>query len=89
MAAFKVRREATPKFAGGPALAAARLRSWCVFALGCPVVSVHGSFGLALHTGQRTDRICLSDSWFKAHHNFLICAVVVSAGTNAIPPRAD
>ena len=30
----------------------------CVLLDGCPVLSVHFSFGLAPHMGQRTDNIC-------------------------------
>ena len=65
VAAFRIRRAACPKFSWAPALAAATLRSLCVFAQGCPVLSVHFSFGLARHTGQRTDNICRNASFLE------------------------
>jgi len=63
VAAFRIRRAACPKFSWAPALAAATLRSLCVLAHGCPVLRVHFSFGLARHTGQRTDNICRNVSF--------------------------
>jgi hypothetical protein len=67
VAAIRVRNATCPRFSA-PALAAARLRARCVFTQGLPVLSVHFSLGVAPHTGQRTDKICLSDTDFKMHH---------------------
>jgi len=53
-------------------LLAAKLLSTWVFAEGCPVLNLHFSFGLALQTGQRTDKICDKGSAFKSHHSFRI-----------------
>ena len=53
---------ARPKLSGLGTLAAASVLARCVLTHGCPVVSVHGSFGFARHIGQRTDRICRSVS---------------------------
>jgi len=62
VSALRDRKAAWPELSGRGALAAARPRSRCVLSDGCPVVSVHFSFGLALQTGHRTDsiRLCVS-----------------------------
>src|SRR4051812_7769370 len=52
------RRAVRPEPSGRETLAAANSRSVCVFWEGCPVLSLHLSFGLAPHIGQRTDNIC-------------------------------
>ncbi len=57
VAFFRIRRAAWLEVSGRGALAAANSRARCVLVEGCPVLSVHGSFGLALHMGQRTDNI--------------------------------
>ena len=57
VAFFNIRRAARPEFSGRGALAAANSRARWVLVDGCPVLSVHCSFGLALHMGQRTDKI--------------------------------
>jgi hypothetical protein len=54
---FRTRTAAWPKLSWPATLAAAR-RARCVLADGCPVLSVHFSFGFARHIGQRTDNIC-------------------------------
>lgn len=53
---------AKPDFLSRGAFAATRARSRWVLFDGCPVVSVHLCFGLALQTGQGTDKIrfCVS-----------------------------
>jgi hypothetical protein len=63
------------------------------------VVRVHLSVGLARHTGQRTDNVCLSDEEFKAHRGFptdllstglyLACPVESAAETGADPWHDD
>lgn len=55
---FTTRTATWPIFSGQLTLAAASVRARCVLAEGCPVVSVHFSFGFARHMGQRTDNIC-------------------------------
>jgi hypothetical protein len=55
--ARRERSAAEPELSGRGALAAATARSACVLIDGWPVVSVHCSLGLALHTGHRTDNI--------------------------------
>jgi len=55
--AFRIRRADWPEFSGRETWAAASSRSACVLMDGCPVLSVHFSFGLAPHLGQRTDNI--------------------------------
>ncbi len=57
---FRSRKARCPRLAGGGTLAAARVLARCVLTLGCPVLRVHCSFGLARHIGQRTDRMCRS-----------------------------
>src|SRR2546425_5084369 len=90
VAVFRVRSVACTKFSWQPVLTAARLRARCVFTQGFPVLSVHFSFGLALHTGQRTDKICLSDTDFKGHRDCPTSWAPQSAGwRNAVPWRAD
>lgn len=59
---FRICRTAWPAFSGRATLAAAEPRARCVLMDGCPVVSVHCSFGLARHVGQRTDNTCLNVS---------------------------
>src|ERR1700690_3904943 len=56
--AFRIRRVDWPELSGRETLAAASSRLRCVLLDGCPVLSVHFSFGLAPHMGQRTDNIC-------------------------------
>jgi hypothetical protein len=51
------RSAAWPELSGRGALEAASARLECVLSDGWPVVSVHCSFGLALHTGHCTDNI--------------------------------
>ena len=58
MAVFKTRRAAWLEFSGPELLAANSSRSRCVLRDGCPVLSLHFSFGFAPHMGQRTDNIC-------------------------------
>ncbi len=72
VAAFSIRKVLWPKLWGRGALLAAKLLSTWVFAEGCPVLNLHFSFGLALQTGQRTDKICDKGSAFKSHHSFRI-----------------
>ena len=55
---FIDRKAVNPEPSGRETLAAAKSRSRCVFCDGCPVLSLHLSFGLAAHIGQRTDNIC-------------------------------
>lgn len=76
-------------FSGGPALAAARPRSRCVFCEGCPVVRVHLSFGFAPHTGQRTDNVWLSDPDFKGHHQFASYRVGSDEASHVNPRHVD
>lgn len=57
VSARRCRSAAWPELSGGEALAAANERLVCVLIDGWPVVSVHCSFGLALHTGHGTDNI--------------------------------
>ena len=63
MACVTVRKVDRTKFSGGGTLAAACARARWVLTHGCPVVSVHGSFGRARHIGQRTDIMCRSVSF--------------------------
>ena len=56
--AFRIRKAAWPAFSGRAILAASSSRSRCVLVDGCPVLSVHFSFGMAAQMGQRTDNIC-------------------------------
>ena len=56
--AFRDRRAVRLTPSGRETLAAANSRSKWVFCDGCPVLSLHLSFGLAPHIGQRTDSIC-------------------------------
>src|ERR1700722_4450436 len=58
-----IRKAAWPEFSGRETLAAASPRVRRGLSGGCPVVSVHFSFGLALHIGQRTDNICFNVSF--------------------------
>ncbi len=73
VSARRDRRKVRPELSGRGALAAARPRSRCVLSDGCPVVRVHLSFGLALHTGHRTDIIrfcesCPVSTFHSVHH---------------------
>jgi hypothetical protein len=60
---FRIRRAAWPEFSGRATLAAARSLSRWVLREGCPVLSLHFSFGLAPHIEQRTDNICRNVSF--------------------------
>lgn len=75
LSALRDRRKASPEFPGGGALAATRPRSRCVLSDGCPVVRVHLSFGLALHTGHRTDSSAsVKDDLFPRFVVFIVAA---------------
>ncbi len=62
VADFRIRKAAWPELSGRETLAAANSRLRCVLFDGCPVLSVHFSFGLAPHIGQRTDNMCFNVS---------------------------
>lgn len=76
---FRIRRAAWPQFSGRETLAAAISRSRCVLLDGCPVLSVHRSFGLALHIGQRTDNMCPNVS-FSAFTLILFSIAILRHG---------
>jgi hypothetical protein len=56
-APFNLRKKVSA-MVSGPVLAAARLREWCVFSEGCPVLNVHLWSGFAPQVGQQTDKLC-------------------------------
>ena len=58
-ASLIIRKAALPRFSERDILAAYKDRSWCGLGHEVPVLNLHFSPGLARHTGQRTDNICL------------------------------
>jgi hypothetical protein len=85
-----MRIAAWPKFSAGAALAAARLRSRCVFTHGCPVLSTHFFLGLAPHIGQATDKTCRSEAVVKTHRDWTTSTRrELAAKANAFPQHVD
>lgn len=69
-ALISLRKKVSAIVSGGPALAATRLREWCVFSEGCPVLNVHLWSGFAPQEGQQTDKLCRWDLDFNARQLF-------------------
>ena len=69
-----------------PTLSAARLREWCVFSEGCPVLNVHRWSGFAPQVGQQTDKLCRWDLDFNGRQLFVTGSVWRA---NADPSRVD
>jgi hypothetical protein len=85
-APFNLRKKVSAMVSGGPALAAARLREWCVFSEGCPVLNVHLWSGFAPQDGQQTDRLCRWDLDFNVRQLFATGPVWWA---NAAPSHVD